>query len=220
MNNERTIALLSQERFDKLQTARVVQYGVGGVGGWCAEALVRSGIRHLTLIDYDRIEPSNLNRQIVALDANIGLPKVEEMRRRLLAINPQADIIARQEHYTGTPLPPGDGIYLIDAIDEVTPKVQLLYEATKAGYRVFSSMGAGRRISSASIHTGEFKKVSGCPLARTLRHKMKDLQRWPEGKIQCVWADGEPDAESGTIAPVVGAFGFKLAELVINDIII
>mgnify|MGYP002626214235 FL=1 len=219
MNSERTIALIGENAYARLQTAQVIIFGVGGVGGWCAEALVRSGIQHLTLIDYDLVTDSNSNRQVVALSTNIGLPKVAEMKARLLAINPEAQIETRHERYSGATLPEGKGRYLIDAIDEITPKALLLHEATNAGYTVFSSMGAGRRITTEAIHTGEFRKVSGCPLARALRHKMKDLQCWPEGKVQCVWSDGEIVAEKGTLAPVVGVFGFKLAELVLTTIL-
>lgn len=218
MNWTRTIQLLGQERFERLQQQRVILFGVGGVGGWCAEALVRSGVQHLTIVDFDTINASNLNRQIVATDANIGQSKVEEMRQRLLSINPQADIVAINQRYTAETsanfqLSTFD--YIIDAIDSVEDKVRLIYEATKTDAVLLSSMGAGRKTDTEQIRVSEFWKVTGCPLARALRNKMKKEGLLPHKKFQCVWSP-ELSADSGTIAPIVGVFGMKLAGLVVN----
>ncbi len=216
----RTTQLIGQDAFERLQQTRIILFGVGGVGGWCAEALVRTGIRHLTIVDFDTVATSNLNRQIVATQHNIGEPKAEQMRLRLLSLNPQADIIARCERF-GDPdilIQWSDYDIVIDAIDSVAAKARLLYEATAAGKRVFSSMGAARKTDAGQVKTAEFKKVIGCPLARAVRQKMKQTMLFPQGKVMCVYSE-ELSGESGTIAPVVGTFGMQLAGLVINDII-
>lgn len=216
----RTIQLIGEDRFQALQRARVIIFGVGGVGGWCAETLVRTGIQHLTIVDFDTIAPSNLNRQIVATADNIGRSKVQEMQKRLLAICPTADIqVIESQYNTDT----ADSFNLskynivIDAIDMVDCKALLLYNATAAGCRVFSSMGAGRKLSTQSIRVAEFWKVQGCPLARALRTRMKKTGLLPSSKIQCVYSE-EISSDQGTIAPVVGVFGMTLANLAIQSV--
>lgn len=218
---DRTIQLIGQEAFDRMQQVRVILFGVGGVGGWCAETLVRTGIQHLTIVDYDTINETNINRQIVATGNNIGLSKVVQMRERLLAINPSADIVAIDQRYcaeTSTNFQLSSFNYIIDAIDSVDDKVLLIHHACESGATLFASMGAGRKTDTEQIRISEFWKVEGCPLARALRTKMKKTGLMPAHKFQCVWSP-ELSAESGTIAPIVGLFGMKLANLVINDII-
>ena len=218
---ERTIQLIGQEAFDKMQQVRVILFGVGGVGGWCAETLIRTGIQHLTIVDFDTINESNINRQVVATSSNIGQSKVAQMRERLLAINPSADIIAINQRYTAETAPhfPLSSFnYIIDAIDSVDDKVRLIYEATQTDAILLSSMGAGRKTDTEQIRISEFWKVEGCPLARALRTKMKKTGLMPAHKFQCVWSP-ELSADSGTIAPIVGVFGMKLANLVISDIL-
>lgn len=219
---ERTIQLIGQEAFDRMQQMRVILFGVGGVGGWCAETLIRTGIQHLTIVDFDTINESNINRQVVATHANIGQSKVAQMRERLLAINPSADIIALNQRYTAETscnfqLPTFN--YIIDAIDSVDDKVRLIYEATQTDAILLSSMGAGRKTDTEQIRISEFWKVEGCPLARALRTKMKKTGLMPAHKFQCVWSP-ELSGDSGTIAPIVGVFGMKLANLVISDILL
>jgi len=233
MQFERTIQLLGEERFRQLQAARVLLVGVGGVGGWCAEALVRTGIRHLTLIDMDTVAESNLNRQLVATRSNIGRNKVEEMRARLLSICPEADIQAIAAKYdidgmlddgtTRTPIDLARFDCIIDAIDMPDCKIRLIYEATRAIAPdgrfpiLFSSMGAGRKVDTTSIRVTEFWKVEGCPLARALRTRMRKSGLLPDRKFLCV-SSPEISGTSGTVAPVVGVFGFTLANLVIRTI--
>ncbi|MCQ2341392.1 MAG: tRNA threonylcarbamoyladenosine dehydratase [Paludibacteraceae bacterium] len=217
---ERTIQLLGNESFNRLQQTRIILFGVGGVGGWCAETLVRTGVQHLTLVDFDVVSPSNINRQVVATSENIGQPKVVEMKKRLLAICPEADIVAVQQRYTAETASQFDLTqydYVIDAIDSVEDKVLLIYNAT-AVTRLVASMGAGRKTDSEQIHVAEFWKVEGCPLARALRTKMKKTDMLPHHKFECVYSP-ELSAESGTIAPIVGIFGMKIADIVINQII-
>lgn len=218
---QRTVQLIGEEAFQRLQQTRVILFGVGGVGGWCAEALVRTGIGHLTLVDFDVVSESNINRQVVATAANIGLSKVEEMRARLLAINPEADIVAlycRYSKETATFFCFDDYDYVIDAIDSLDCKAQLILQATQSRTTLFSSMGAGRKQDAGRIQVTEFRNVKGCPLARALRDKMKRQKSFPAKKFLCVYSD-EISGRQGTLAHIVGTFGFRLADLVINDTI-
>ena len=218
---DRTIQAIGQEAFEKLQKTRVILFGAGGVGGWCAEALVRTGLVHLTIVDFDVVNPSNVNRQVVATRENIGQLKVDELRKRLLTINPEADITAQGIRYgyaTDTQFDFNQYDYVIDAIDSVADKAYLLYRATASKATVFASMGAGRKIDTNAIRVSEFRKVEGCPLARALRTKMKKENLLPSKKFLAVWSP-ELSTESGTIAPAVGVFGMTLADLVIKDIL-
>ncbi len=218
---QRTEQLIGTDNLLRLQAARVILFGVGGVGGWCAEALVRTGIQHLTIVDFDTIAESNLNRQVVATAANIGRPKVEEMRQRLLAINPAAEIIAINQKYDRTTAPAfnfSDYDYVIDAIDSLDCKALLIQEACASTATLFSSMGAGRKIDASQIAVAEFWKVHGCPLARALRTTFKKQNTFPAKRFQCVFSP-EVSASAGTLAHIVGIFGFRLAELVITDMI-
>jgi tRNA A37 threonylcarbamoyladenosine dehydratase len=217
----RTIQLISEDGFTTLQRARVILFGVGGVGGWCAETLLRTGIGHLTLVDFDKVDTTNLNRQVVATASNIGKSKVLEMQKRLLNIAPEADIQAIDRQYnteTADTFNLAQYDIVIDAIDMVECKALLLYRATQAGCKVYSSMGAGRKLNPQNIRTAEFWKVQGCPLARALRTKIKKAGLMPTSKIQCVYSE-EIAGDQGTLAPVVGVFGMTLASMVINDLI-
>ncbi len=218
---ERTEQLLGSEALQRLQNTRIILFGVGGVGGWCAEALVRTGVQHLTIVDFDTVAESNLNRQVVATAANIGLPKVEQMRQRLLAINPTADIVAINQKYdasTASYFNLSDYDYVIDAIDSLDCKALLIQEACASSATLFSSMGAGRKLDANQITVTEFWKVHGCPLARALRTHFKKNNQFPTKKFQCVFSP-EVSGTSGTLAHIVGIFGFRLAELVIVDIL-
>ena len=216
----RTIQLLGEEGFRALQNARIILFGVGGVGGWCAEALLRTGIGHLTIVDFDKVDTTNLNRQVVSTHNNIGQSKVFEMQKRLLSIAPHADIQAIEQQYnadTADTFELAQYDIVVDAIDMVECKALLLYRATQAGCKVYSSMGAGRKTDPQKIRTAEFWKVQGCPLARALRTKIKKTGLLPASKIQCVYSE-EISSDQGTLAPVVGVFGMTLASMVINDL--
>ena len=217
----RTIQLIGEDGFRTLQEARVIVFGVGGVGGWCAETLLRTGIGHLTLVDFDVVDTTNLNRQVVATKENVGQSKVREMQKRLLSISPEADVQAVECQYNAETADAFDLAQydiVVDAIDMVECKALLLYRATQAGCKVYSSMGAGRKTDPQKIRTAEFWKVQGCPLARALRTKIKKTGLLPTSKIQCVYSE-EISGEQGTLAPVVGVFGMTLASMVINDLV-
>lgn len=216
----RTIQLLGTDNFRALQNARVILFGVGGVGGWCAETLLRTGIGHLTIVDFDKVDTTNLNRQLVATHDNIGQSKVYEMQKRLLNIAPQSDIQAIERQYNAETANSFDLTQydiVVDAIDMVEYKAILLHHATHAGCKVYSSMGAGRKIDPQKIRIAEFWKVQGCPLARALRTKIKKTGLMPASKIQCVYSE-EISGAQGTLAAVVGVFGMTLASMVINDL--
>ena len=217
----RTIQLIGEDGFRALQEARVIVFGVGGVGGWCAETLLRTGIGHLTLVDFDVVDTTNLNRQVVATKENVGQSKVREMQKRLLSICPEADVQAVECQYNAETADAFDLAQydiVVDAIDMVECKALLLYRATQAGCKVYSSMGAGRKMNPQKIRSAEFWKVQGCPLARALRTKMKKAGLMPASKIQCAYSE-EISGEQGTLAPVVGVFGMTLASMVINDLV-
>ena len=216
----RTIQLIGKDGFAALQNSRVILFGVGGVGGWCAETLLRTGIGHLTIVDFDKVDTTNLNRQIVSTANNVGQSKVLEMQKRLLSIFPEADVKAIDKQYNAETANSFDLTQydiVVDAIDMVECKALLLYRATQADCKVYSSMGAGRKTDPQKIRTAEFWKVQGCPLARALRTRMKKAGLMPASKVQCVYSE-EISGDRGTLAPVVGVFGMTLASMVINDL--
>lgn len=220
---ERTIQAIGEAAFERLQAANVIIFGVGGVGGWCAEALARTGVCQLTLVDFDVVNPSNLNRQLVATSANIGKPKVEELKQRLLLINPDAEIHAfplRYSEETAEQFDFNTFDYVIDAIDSVADKALLLTRASTSTAMVFASMGAGRKVDTTQIRVSRFNKVEGCPLARALRQRLKKQSPINDqpSHVLCVWSP-ELKSTTGTIAPVVGVFGMTLADLVVKDIL-
>ena len=147
-----------------LQSKRVILFGIGGVGSWCAECLIRTGLTHLTIVDGDSVQPSNLNRQLPATQATIGQPKVEALKARLLDINPEAEIIALNEMVNGEWLQ-ANGLegydYVIDAIDSVNDKTDLiLYASRVRGCKIFSSMGAALRFDPTQVTTGELMSIN------------------------------------------------------------
>ncbi|MBR4136040.1 MAG: tRNA threonylcarbamoyladenosine dehydratase [Bacteroidales bacterium] len=188
---DRTILLMGNDVFNALQKTRVILFGVGGVGSWCAEGLIRSGIGHLTIVDSDTVSVSNINRQLMATTKTVGRPKVEVLRERLLDINPDADITALQEIYsaeTAARFQLETYDYVIDAIDSLSNKVQLILHATSLDVQFFSAMGAALKVDPSKIHTGEFWEIKYCPLARMLRKRFKNLNQYPSKKFQCVYS--------------------------------
>jgi tRNA threonylcarbamoyladenosine dehydratase len=188
---QRTELLIGSKNMDKLANARVIIVGIGGVGSWCAESLIRSGIGHLTIVDSDRVATSNINRQLMATTQTIGQVKTEVLKKRLLEINPYATIIDIQEIYsaeTHAQFQLENYHYIIDAIDSLSNKVHLIRMATRTKAILFSSMGASLRMDPTRVHVNEFWKVKGCPLAAIVRKRIKqgDL---PAKKFQCVYSD-------------------------------
>jgi len=215
----RTAALLGTEAIARLAAAQVLVVGVGGVGGWCAEALVRTGIGSITIVDDDVVAPSNLNRQCAATVAVLGQAKVEAMRERLLAVNPDCRITALNRRY------PVDGLELSgfdvigDAIDSVDCKAALILNAAEAGVPLISSMGAALRTDPTRLRMTGFDKVGGDGLARALRQRFKRLGV-PPPKFDAVWSEEPPQncEIRGSVMQVVEAFGMGMAAGIIRRI--
>ena len=188
----RTELLLGKEKVDNIGEKRVIIFGVGGVGSWCAESLVRSGFRKLTIVDSDRVCITNINRQLMATTKTVGQVKVEALKERLLMINPSAEITALQKIFseeTAADFHIGEYDYVIDAIDSLKDKALLILMATEAGVNFYSSMGAALKLDPTRIQVAEFWKVKGDPLARALRKRFKRDGRQPERKFMCVYSD-------------------------------
>ena len=173
---ERTKLLIGNDNFDKLAKAKVAVFGIGGVGGYVCEALVRSGIKHIALIDNDTVSLSNLNRQIIATHDTIGKLKVEVMKERLLSINKEIEV----ECINTFLLKNEDNIidfakydYLIDALDTVTAKITIIEEATRLNKLVISSMGTGNKLNPTMLEVADIYKTTVCPLARVMRNELK-----------------------------------------------
>ena len=246
---QRSELLLGTSAMRCIAEARVILFGVGGVGSWCAESLVRSGIRHLTIVDSDRVSISNCNRQLMATSKTIGQVKVDVLRERLLEINPNAEIKALQMVYdasTAESFHLENFDYIIDAIDSLTEKAQLILHATSLPKEIqfFSSMGAALRIDPFKVRATEFWKIKGDALARALRNKYKKLKTFPCRKFLCVYSEETPMTNkiqtekpinselpdgivdwnarkaqiNGSLSHVTGIFGMSLAGLVIQSI--
>ena len=189
---QRAELLLGSDEMELFRQTRVIIFGVGGVGSWCAEALVRTGIGHLTIVDSDVVCPSNINRQLMATTLTVGVPKVACLRERLLTINPEADIVAFQTVYneqTAGTFDLSSYDYVIDAIDSLKDKTLLILMATQTQAKFYSSMGAALKLDPTRIKTAEFWKVQGDPLARALRKRFKRDGQYPKRKFQCVYSD-------------------------------
>jgi len=198
----RTELLLGLDNLGRIQQARVLIFGVGGVGSWCAEALVRSGIRHITIVDSDRVCVTNCNRQLMATTKTIGQVKVEALRDRLLEINPDAEVTALQKIYDATT---ADSFhmeeydFIIDAIDSLSEKADLILRATSLPKHItlISSMGAALRTDPFKVRKAEFWKVNGDALARALRNKFKKQKLFPKRKFYCVYSEEQPMKNMG-----------------------
>jgi len=172
----RTELLLGSEAMEKLKHARVAVFGVGGVGGFTAEALARSGVGTIDLIDSDTVSLSNLNRQIIATHKTIGRDKVEVMKERILDINPGAVVNVHKCFFlpdTKDTFDFSQYSYVVDAVDTVTAKIELVLEAQKAGVPIISSMGAGNKLNPAAFEVADIYKTSVCPLAKVMRRELK-----------------------------------------------
>lgn len=225
---QRTRLIAGDERMQRLRATRVLVVGIGGVGSWCAEAMARSGVGHITIVDRDVVAESNINRQLPALGSTVGRPKTEVLGERLIDINPDLDLVEIHDFYSpenadSYNLDSYD--YVIDAIDSVACKAELILRATASRATLFSSMGAARKLHADKIATAEFWKVTGDPLARALRNRFKRTGRFPRRKFKCVYSPERldqpiesPDGANGTFAHTTAIFGLTLAGLVIESI--
>ncbi len=172
----RTELLLGQAAMERLRACRVAIFGIGGVGGYVAEALARSGISQLDLIDKDEVDPTNINRQIIALHSTIGRAKVDVMKERILDINPAAEVRAFRCFFLPETQSQFDFTqydYVVDAVDTVTAKLELITQAKAAGTPIICSMGAGNKLDPTRFEVADISQTSVCPLARVMRQECK-----------------------------------------------
>ncbi len=208
---ERTELLLGNDSIDKLKNSTVAIFGVGGVGGYVTEALARSGVGHFILVDKDDVSVSNINRQIIALHSTVGKYKVDVMRDRILDINPNAIVEAHHCFY----LPDNSSdfdfkeySYVVDAVDTVTAKIELIVQAGKANTPIISSMGAGNKLDPTGFVVDDIYNTSVCPLAKVMR---KELKKRDIDKLKVVYSKEQPisvPSSNPSVRPVPGSVAF------------
>ena len=229
----RTAMLLGADALPKLQAARVAVFGIGGVGGYTVEALARSGIGHIDLIDSDTVSRSNINRQILATHSTVGLPKVEAAKQRILDINPDCIVRTHRVFYTPETADQFDFTqydYIVDAIDTVTGKLQLVQRAVDVGTPIICCMGTGNKLDASAFEVSDISKTTMCPLARIIRKELskrgirhlkviysKEEALTPTGWEEEAAALGKRQIP-GSVAFVPGAAGLILAGEVIRDL--
>lgn len=227
----RTELLLGERAMTRLAATRVAIFGVGGVGGYALEALVRSGVGSIYIIDPDTVSESNINRQIIATSRTVGRYKVDVAKERAEDINPDVEITADRRFYStenAHEIDLSTFDYIIDAIDSVSSKIELITRATAAGVPIISSMGAGNKLDPTAFKVADIYKTSVCPLARVMR---TELRRRGIKKLKVVYSEEEPmkcvaDEENpaikrhapGSIAFVPSVVGLIIAGEVIKDI--
>ena len=223
---QRTRMLIGQENLDKLAAAKVLVFGVGGVGGYVCEALCRGGVGRIDIVDKDVVDVTNINRQIIATHETVGRSKVEVCRERMLSINPDVKVDARQCFY----LPERAGEfdfgaydYVVDAVDNVTAKIDIICNARAAGVPVISSMGTGNKLDPTMFKIADIEKTRVCPLAKVVR---KELRKRGVFGVKVLYSEEEPrkplsdDTRTpASISFVPSAAGLIIAGRVILDIL-
>ena len=226
----RTVSLIGEENFMKLQKARVAVFGIGGVGGFVVEALARGGIGTLDLIDRDTVSISNMNRQIIALTSTLGRYKAEIAAERAKEINPDIKVNVYNTFYTPETAVDFDFSqydYIVDAVDTVTAKIELVMQAEKTHTPIISSMGTGNKLDPTRFEVSDIYKTSVCPLARVMR---RELKKRGIKKLKTVYSKEEPLPVSqydeitkkpvpASISFVPSSAGLIIASEVIKDII-
>ncbi len=223
---ERTCRLLGESALEKLSEAHVAIFGIGGVGGYVCEALVRSGIENFTLVDKDVVDITNLNRQIIATEKSVGRPKVLVMQERMVDINPSVQVDTRQCFFLPDNADEFDFSeydYVVDAVDTVTAKISIIMRAKQARTPVISSMGAGNKLDPSRFRISDIFETSVCPLSKVMR---RELKKRNVDSLKVVWSDekpvvplGDDKRTPGSIAFVPSAAGLVLASEVVRDLI-
>lgn len=227
----RTQLLLGSEKMSILSNSHVMVFGVGGVGGYVVEALVRSGVGKVSIIDNDTVNLSNLNRQIIALENTVGKLKVEVLKERILAINPNCEVVCYNEFITYDNI---DNIcfdnvdYVVDAVDTITAKIAIIKKSKELNINVISSMGAGNRLDPLQIKVADINQTKNCPLAKTMRYELKKREI---KNVKCVFSlelPTEPNEKIinnesgkvtiGSISYMPSMFGLVIASEIIKDI--
>ena len=218
----RTEALLGEQAMEKLKKARVAVFGIGGVGGHVVEALVRSGVGAVDIVDSDKVCLSNLNRQIIATESSIGKYKVDVMKERILDINPEAVVNVHKCFYlpeTKDEFDFSQYSYVVDAVDTVTAKIQLVMEAAEAGVPIISSMGAGNKLDPTAFQVADIYKTSVCPLAKVMR---RELKKRGIKKLKVVYSKEQPVVKNtvpASVAFVPSVVGLIIAGEVIKELV-
>lgn len=230
----RTAMLLGEDAIERLKKARVAVFGIGGVGGYVTEALVRAGVGSLDLIDNDVVCESNLNRQIIATQSTIGQAKVDVMAERIRDINPQCQVNTYRCFYlpeTAEEFDFSKYSYVVDAIDTVTGKIQLVMQAKEAGVPIISCMGTGNKLEPTRLEIADIYKTSVCPLAKVMRRELKArgveslkvLYSREEAKKPLITYESEGQearrATPGSVSFVPSVAGLIIASEVIKDLI-
>ena len=188
----RTELLLGEEVMKKLNNSRVAVFGVGGVGGYVCEALTRSGVGSIDIIDNDNVCPSNINRQIIATHKTLGRQKVEVMRERMLDINPDVNVRTYQCFFlpeNADEFPFDEYDYVVDAVDTVTAKIELVMKCKEAEVPIISSMGAGNKLEPGAFKVADIYKTNVCPLAKVMR---RELKKRGVKKLKVVYSEEKP----------------------------
>ncbi len=217
---QREAYVLGEDAILRLSSSRVALFGVGGVGSYAAEALARSGVGYVELIDHDCVSASNINRQLCALTSTVGRPKVSVMAERMRDINPDITVVERQEFF----LPEEKGRfdfskydYVIDAIDTVSGKIAIAECASEAGIPMISCMGTGNKLDATAFKVADIEKTSTCPLARVMR---RELKKRGIKHLRVIYSEEAPiksgvcDSESGKTIPGSVAFVPSVAGLI------
>lgn len=226
----RTALIVGNEGIEKLKNSNVLIFGVGGVGSFAAEAIARAGVGKMTIVDFDDVDITNINRQLPALHSTVGKDKVDVMKERILDINPDIDIKAIKDMYTAEnsdQLLSGDYDYVVDAIDMVSSKIHLIESCVKKNLTIISSMGMGNKLDPTKIVVTDIHKTQMCPLAKVVRKELRDRKI---KKLKVVYSPEQPvqlkerimngkKVTPGSISFVPSVAGLTIASVVINDLI-
>lgn len=219
----RTAQLLGNENVENLFDKHVIVFGVGGVGGYVVEALARSGIGKISIVDNDVVNESNINRQIIALHSTVGMQKVEVLKNRILDINPECKVFVYNHFF----LPENSNDfdfsiydYVVDAVDTVTAKLEIIKKSKESNVPVISSMGTGNKLNPMGFKVSDISKTKVCPLARVMRNELK---KRGISKVKCVYSEENPVIQTQTpasVAFVPSVAGLLIASEVVKDLCI
>lgn len=219
---DRTRTLIGQESLDKLNKKGVLIFGIGGVGGYVAEALARSGVGRFLLVDSDTVDITNLNRQIIALESTVGRSKVAVMKERILDINPDADVAVRECFYLPENAAEFDFSqydYIVDAVDTVTAKINIITKAKEENVPVISAMGAGNKLDPTAFKVADISKTKVCPLAKVMRYELK---KRGIKNVKVVYSEELPVLKKqvpASISFVPAVAGMIMASEIVKDLI-
>lgn len=218
----RTAQLLGNENVKNLFDKHVIIFGVGGVGGYVVEALARSGIGKISIVDNDVVNESNINRQIIALHSTVGMQKVEVLKNRILDINPECQVFVYNQFFLPENSKDFDFSiydYVVDAVDTVTAKLEIIKKSKESNVPVISSMGTGNKLNPMGFKVSDISKTKVCPLARVMRNELK---KRGISKVKCVYSEENPVIQTQTpasVAFVPPVVGLLIASEVIEDLI-